>query len=227
VIWLRRTALGGFVVAVALAWWWVPLALRPVAFFGVRRVDVTGTRYLTPEAVVRAMALRPSASVFDDAHVLEGRLMQTGALMRVRVRRRLPATLAVEIVEKEPVALAESPAGLVPLARDGRALPYDLARAPVDAPIVAAADGPLLEALGRIQAADVGLFGDVVSARARGGEVVLDVSQGGGGRVRLDETVDPEVVHAVSAVRRDLRVRGIAWRELDGRFKGWVVVRKA
>jgi hypothetical protein len=33
------------------------------------------------------------------------------------------------------------------------------------------------------------------------------------------------VVRSVSAVRRDLDGRGQAWGELDGRFRGWVVVR--
>ena len=155
---------------------------------------------------------------------LEQRLMHTGAYLEARVRRRLPATLTVFVVEKEPVALADPPDGLVPLARDGRALPYDVVRAPVDAPIVPAADGPLLEALGRVQVTDVGLFADVVSARERGGVVVLDLTQG---RVRLDLPVDPGIVRSVAAVRRDLEARGVPWRELDGRFRGWIVVRRA
>ncbi len=223
-IWARRIVLGAFVLAAVLAYWWVPRALRPMAFFGVRRVDVMGAHYLTPDAVVQAMELRPGASVFDDLGVVEDRLMRTGSLLEARVRRRLPATLAVSIVEKEPVALAAGPLGLTPLSRDARALPYDVTRAGVDAPIVAEATAPLLEALGRIQVTDLGLFADVVSARVHGGEVVLDLTQG---RVRLELPVDPEVVRSVSAVRRDLAASGRAWRELDGRYRGWIVVRRA
>jgi len=224
VIWARRIVVGVLALAVALAYWWIPRVLRPMAFFGVRRVEITGAHYLAPDAVVQTMELRPGASVFDDLGVIEGRLMKSGALSEAHVRRRLPATLAVSIVEKEPVALAAGPTGLTPLSRDAHALPYDLTRAGVDAPIVAAASGPLLEALGRIQVTDLGLFADVVSAREHGGEVVLDLTQG---RVRLGLPVDPEIVRSVSAVRRDLTASGRQWRELDGRYRGWVVVRRA
>ena len=47
------------------------------------------------------------------------------------------------------------------------------------------------------------------------------------GRVRLGLPVDPEVVRSVSAVRRDLAASGRQWRELDGRYRGWIVVRRA
>lgn len=223
-IWARRIGFGVLVLLTVLAYWWVPRALRPLAFFGVRRVEVLGAHYLAPDAVVQAMELVPGASVFDDLGVIEARLMKTGALLEARVHRRLPSTLAVSIVEKEPVALAAGPRGLTPLSRDARALPYDVTSAGVDAPIVAAASASLLEALGRIQVTDLGLFADVVSAREHGGEVVLDLTQG---RVRLGLPVDPEVVRSVSAVRRDLAVSGRQWRELDGRYRGWIVVRRA
>jgi hypothetical protein len=212
------------VLAVAVsAYWWLPLALRPMVFFGVRRVQVAGARYLAPETVVQAMGLRAGANVFDDLRVLERRVEGMGGITQVKVRRRLPATLLVEVVEEEPVALAQGPDGLVPLAKDGRPLPYDVARGPVDAPIVESGDRALLEALNRIQITDLGLYADVVAARARGGEVLLDLTQG---RVRLDLPVDPEIVRSISAVRGDLAGRAIAWRELDGRFGKWVVVRK-
>jgi hypothetical protein len=224
VIWARRVVVGLLVLAAVLSWWWVPMALRPMAFFGVRHVEVVGAHYLAPDVVVRTMDLRPGASVFDPLGPIEERLLRTGALTEARVRRHLPATLAVMIVEKEPVALAQGAQGLTPLSRDDRALPYDVTRAAVDAPIVADASAPLLEALGRIQVTDLGLFADVVSARSHGGEVVLDLTQG---RVRLELPVDPQVVRSLSAVRRDLAASGRTWRELDGRYRGWIVVRRA
>jgi hypothetical protein len=53
--------------------------------------------------------------------------------------------------------------------------------------------------------------------------LVLDMTRG---RVRLEVPVDPEVVRSVSAVRRTLDSLRVPWRELDGRYRGWVVVRK-
>ena len=45
------------------------------------------------------------------------------------------------------------------------------------------------------------------------------------GRLVLGTPVDADVVRALSAVRRDLNGRDRKWQELDGRFRGWVVVR--
>lgn len=217
---LRLSAL----LVVVSAWWWLPVVLRPLSFFAVRRVDVIGARYFDPAAVVAAMALRPGASVFDSRRAVEQTLESVPGVAEASVTRVLPGTLRVRITEVEPVALAEGPDGLVALGRDARPLPYDVARSPVDAPIVNAAEAPLLEALNEVQATDPGLFADVASARITAGDVVLDMTQG---RVRLDLPVDRRIVESVSAVRRDLAARDVEWRELDGRFRGWVVVRRA
>jgi hypothetical protein len=53
--------------------------------------------------------------------------------------------------------------------------------------------------------------------------VVLEFDSG---RVRLDLPVDPGVVRNVATVQRYLAARGVAWRELDGRFGTWVVMRR-
>jgi len=219
-VWLAR---GAVVLALLSAWWWLPVSLRPLSFFAVRQIEVRGTRYLSPQAVVVAMGLRPRASVFDNLHDVERRLTDVVGIAGAKVVRILPATLRVEISEVEPVALAEGPDGLVPVAADGRPLPYDVIQSPVDAPIVSAADRELLEALKQVQATDLGLYADVAAARSQGGELVLDMTRG---RLRLDVPVDPEVVRSVSAVRRTLDSLQVSWREIDWRFKAWVVVRK-
>jgi hypothetical protein len=210
----------GVIVA---SYWWMPATLRRLSFFGVRRIQVSGTRYLTPEAVVRGMGLGDQANVFDDLGELTRRVESIGGVARATVTRRLPATLVVSIVEVEPVALAAGPSGLIPVGQDARPLPYDVVRAPVDAPIVSDANRPLLEGLAKVQQADLGLYTDVVSARLAGSEMVLDMVSG---RLRLRTPVDPDVVRALSLVRGDLASRGTAWRELDGRFAKWIVVRK-
>jgi hypothetical protein len=115
----------------------------------------------------------------------------------------------------------------VPVGRDGRPLPYDPATTPVDAPVVRRGDARVLEALDVVRLSDPRLFAALTAARADGaggGEVVLELEQG---RLRLGTPVDPAVVRAVAAVARDLAQLGRPWRELDGRFKGWVVVRPA
>ncbi|MDP3774710.1 MAG: FtsQ-type POTRA domain-containing protein [Gemmatimonadales bacterium] len=219
----KRVALAAAVIIAVALPWWGPLALRPMAFFAVRRVEVVGARYLPADEVVRALGLGQPASVWDDLDALEGRIRAMPGVAEAQVQRRLPGTLRVSLREVEPVALAEGPVGLVPVGRDGRPLPYDPASAPVDAPVVARVEPAVLAALAQIQATDPGLFAEVSAARAgRGGAVELELEEG---IVRFEAPMDPEVIRSVSAVRRDLAARAVLWRELDARFKGWVIVR--
>lgn len=223
--WGRVAALAG-VVVVGSAAWWGPLALRPFSFFAVRKVELVGVRYLAPEAVVAALGLRSGASVWDRLGVLSERVRSLQGVAEVEVSSRLPGTLRVRIREVEPVALASGEAGLVPVEAGGRPLPYDPARVVVDVPVVDRAERALVSALAVVRSADPAFFGAVAAARSGpAGSMELDLN--GGGRVRLALPVDPAVVVSVAAVERDLAARSQPWRELDGRYAGWVVVRKA
>jgi hypothetical protein len=217
-------SVGGVGAALALPLWGPP-ALRPFAFFAVRRVELVGTRYLAPDVIVGALALRPAASVWDRLGPMADRVRQVPGVAEAAVGRRLPGTLRVSVREVEPVALAMGAEGLVPVAADGRPLPYDPARVSVDAPVVQRADSVLVRALDAVRTADPALYATIASARtAAGGELQLEVEDRG--RLRMAIPVSPEVVRAIAAVERDLESRSQAWRELDGRFGGWVVVRR-
>jgi cell division protein FtsQ len=223
----RGALVAAGVLLAGTARWWGPPLLRRFSFVAVRRVEVAGVRYLAPSRVVAAMGLGADASVWSSLPALERRLAALPGVAAARVSRRLPSTLRVEVTEVEPVALAAGPSGLVPVGRDGRPLPYDPATAPVDAPVVRRADARVLEALDVVRVSDPQLFAVLTAARADeagGGEVVLELERG---RLRLATPVDPAVVRAVAAVVRDLERGGQSWRELDGRYKGWVVVRPA
>jgi len=227
VIRLERVALVAAVAGAVTAPWWGPWALGHFGFFAARRVEVRGARYLAPATIVAALGLRTDASVWADTKAMERRVGALAGVRSVDVSRRLPSTLVVTVTEVEPVALAEGPAGLLPVDEGGRPLPYDPAGVAVDVPVVLHADAPLLAALATVRATDLGLFADIAAARAAaggGGAVVLELETG---RLRLGTPLDPAVVRAVAAVRRDLAVRGQPWAELDGRFRGWVVVRRA
>jgi len=221
----RRVA-GALGVAVAVtAPFWGPPALRPFSFFAVRRIELVGVRHLAPDVVSAALALRRDASVWDRMGVLSRRVAGLPGVAEAEVTRRLPGTLRVRIREVEPVALASGRDGLVPVGADGRPLPFDPSRADVDVPVLEGAEPPLVAALAAIQGADPAFFAQVASARAGpAGSLELDV--GGRGLVRLGLPVDPAVVEAVAAVERDLASGSRPWRELDGRFAGWVVVRR-
>lgn len=184
-----------------------------------------GVRFLAPEAVTGALGLRREASVWDRLGPLASRVRGLGGVAEVAVSRRLPGTLRVRVREVEPVALAAGDDGMIPVGVDGRPLPYDPARVAVDVPVIERPEAALVAALAAVRAADPTLFAAIAAARReRGGSVELDLE--GRGRIRLGMPVDPAVVRAVAAVERDLVARSQPWRELDGRFAGWVVVRR-
>jgi cell division septal protein FtsQ len=223
---VRRVAAVVGVVVVGSVVWWGPLALRPFGFFAVRRIELIGVRYQSPEAVVAALGLRSGASVWDRLGVLADRLRSLPGVADVTVSSRLPGTLRVRIQEEEPVAFAPGAAGLVPVGVSGRPLPYDPARVPVDVPVVDRPARSLVAALAAVRVAEPAFFGTVAAAR-RGPAGSLELELDGGGRVRLALPVDPAMVVSVASVARDLAARSQPWRELDGRYGKWVVVRKA
>lgn len=84
--------------------------------FALSRVVVAGHRTLRPEEVVRLAALRPGSSIFDaDLEAVRRRVASHPWIKRVRVRRRPPHLLQVEVLERRPAALL---AGRAPLMVD-------------------------------------------------------------------------------------------------------------
>lgn len=230
--WRRRalTALGGSGL-VALSWVGAPLALRQVALFRVRQIELVGIRNLAPDAVIAALRLEPRASVFTDTRLLADRVRGLAGVADARVVRRLPAALMVEVREVEPAALAPPPlpqrGGLVAVDAAGRLLPFDPARTALDLPIAASRDSGVIGVLALIQSVDPALFQAITGARAAkgggSGGVVLEL---GSHRVLVARDAGPEVIRAVVQVAQDLSAKGRSYVELDARFAGQVVVRR-
>jgi POTRA domain, FtsQ-type len=227
--WRRRalTAVGGSSV-VALSWFGAPIALRQVALFRVRQIELVGVRNLAPDAVIAALRLEPRASVFTDTRLLADRVRGLAGVADARVVRRLPAALTVEVREVEPAALAPPPSpqrgGLVVVDAAGRPLPFDPARTGLDLPIAASRDSGVVGVLALIQSVDPALFQAITGARAVQQEgVVLEL---GAHRVLVGRDAGPEMIRAVVLVAQDLNAKGRPYVELDARFAGQVVVRR-
>ncbi len=202
-----------------------PLALREMSFFRVRRVELVGTRYLSPEQLVARLALAPDQNLFDDTGDIARRAEQVPGVVSARVERRLPGTLRIIVVERPPVAFAPAPGGLVPLDAAGQPLPYDPAATGLELPLVPRPDSLVLGALARVRAADSTLYQEIEAAqRGPAGAVMLDL---GPRRVILRGIPTVEDVQAVAAVRRHLAASGRPYAELDARFEGWVVARRS
>jgi cell division septal protein FtsQ len=220
----RLVVLAGGIVLLMVAGWGTPHLLRRLVFFRVRQVELAGLRYLAPEQVLRSLALAPNRNLFDASGPLAERAAALPGVERVRVRRRLPATLRLEFVERPPVAFVPGPEGMVTLDADARPLPYDPTVTAFELPVIRRVDRAVVRVLALVRATDSLLYHRVDAAWVGSHEtIVLALEEG---TVLLRDGPTPGEIRAVEAVRRHLAERGEAFAELDGRFVGWVVVRR-
>ena len=138
--------------------WMARRGASRLAFFHVRAVEVRGVRYLAPETVVSALALDTMRSVWDDTAPLAAKLVVLPQIGAVKISRKLPGTLLVEIKENLPVAFAPGANGLEPVDSGGMILPIDLAVEKLDLPVANQRDVPLLALLGAVRAGQPALY---------------------------------------------------------------------
>lgn len=201
-----------------------PHLLRRVTFFRVRQVELVGARYIAPDALLETLGLRPDQNVFDDFEAAEERVSHLAGIVQVRIRRRLPGTLRVEVSERIPLAFVSGPEGLVTLDVWAMPLPYDPTASSVDLPIVARPDTLLVGALGAVRFVSRALYEEVdwVEADGNGGvRLVL-----GDHRILMRVPSSPGDVDAVLAVAEHLAGSGREYEEIDARYEGWIVVRR-
>ncbi len=112
-----------------------PLVFRRFDVFNVRHVVIVGAELLPPSEALELSGITDSVSVFDDVEPWRRSLLRHRLVADVRVRRRLPGTLRIEVTETEPVALVKGPE-LRAVDADARLLPVDLAGAELDIPLI-------------------------------------------------------------------------------------------
>jgi cell division protein FtsQ len=143
----------------------------------------------------------------------------------VTVTRRLPGTLVVRVLERQPVALVETPGGLRAVDERGRRLPLDPSKTPVDAPVVTAAPhGTMVyHLLGQMQREAPALYAKLSSVRAAGAdEIVLQIADLS---VRAMTNVTLARLGDVDPVQRDLMRRQLRAAEIDLRYRDQVIAR--
>ena len=229
---LRRTGAGVAVLIVAASPWWAPMLLRRLDFFRVRRVEIDGARYVSPDEIVSRLRIDTTASLFDDVGPLEKRVRQHPSVRDVRIERKLPGTLLVRITENLPVAFVQAASGLVAVDATGRSLPIDPATADVDLPVLAVRDTLTLRVLGEVRDQLPALFARIGEVRRlpHGDSFYLlfrltesptnlahDVlASGDVGADRLSDIIP---------VEQDLARRKLRVTELDLRFRDQVIAR--
>lgn len=235
-----RTRLGALLVLAALLLsipWWAPRALRALAFFRVRTVQVQGVRYLPAQDVVNLLRVDSSASVWDDLAPYELRVAAHPQVYKAEVARKLPGTLVVRVEENLPTALVPGPGGaLRAVDGRGRVLPIDPSRMSVDVPVVvqrdAQGDSALLQLLGELRDVEPRLFARISEARRAGkGELLLrltsspDIGIGGVLPVRAMADVTVGRLAELYPVEQDLGRRGLRVAEIDLRYRDQVIAR--
>ena len=227
-----KIAVGGAIALIVLgsAPLWGPLVLRRMTFFRVRRVEILGARYLAPSDIIARLNVDTLASVWDPTAPLASRVEAYPGVAHANVRRRLPGTLVVQIVERVPVALVSAPGGFRPYDDRGTALPIDPSRVAVDAPVLMERDVPLLKLLGAIRAGMPAMYARVSAMRRPGhGEITLDLKSPAAASqtetVRAMDDLSLQRLADIEPVEQDLARKQLRATEIDLRFRDQVIAR--
>jgi cell division protein FtsQ len=222
---------GAALVVAAMLLWLLPKALRGLDYFHVQTVQLEGARFLTPTSIIAALGADTAASVFDDGDRFVAKVESIPLVASALVRRRLPGTLIVTIVERTPVALIATSNGFRGVDSAGTRLPIDPAVSAFDAPVVlppagardSVADRRLFNLLGTLRAKDPTLFDAIEEAR----RVSPDEWQLRTARqiVRVTPQVTLARLADIFPIEQDLARRHIRAAELDLRFRNLVIAR--
>lgn len=136
--WLRVAVLALAATAMAAA---APYALRRTGSFRIDHVEVRGTHYMTPQAVLQASGIAKDATVFDDVATWRSRLLAHPMIADVEIERRVPGTIVLHVTESEPIAYARTPE-LVAIDAQAHALPLDPTSAALDLPVLGTVSRP-------------------------------------------------------------------------------------
>lgn len=226
---VRRGALALGLLAALLSPLWYRPVLGSLDFFRVRRVEVTGARYASPDEIVSRLRVDSAASVWDDVDPLEERVKLHPSVRDVRIVRRLPGTLVVQITENPPVALVQTSGakgGLVAVDQSGRTLPIDPTTTDVDLPVLRSRDSVALRLLGEVREALPGLFariGDV--SRSARGDLAIRLTGPVARLVLAPANVSLDKLAEIIPVEADLDRRKAPAVEIDLRYKDQVIAR--
>jgi cell division protein FtsQ len=202
---------------------WSPLVMRRMAFFRVRRVEILGAHYLSPGDILARVQVDTSSSVWDPTEPIAARVFRHPGVQSVKVRRRLPGTLVVEITEHAPVALVAASGGLKVYDARGVALPVDPASVPIDVPVLMARDTTVLRLLGAMQQRMASLYARVNTVRRAGrDELILQLKSA---PVRAMQDVTLERLAEVEPVEADLSRKQLRVAEIDLRYRDQVIAR--
>lgn len=231
--WMKPAAVAAAFLIVLLIPLWAPVLLRRLSFFRVRRVEVTGVRYVEPREILERLQIDTLASVWDDADPLAARVSTHPLVRDVEIDRKLPGTLIVRLIEHAPVALVATPNGFRAYDDRGVALSIDPTTTDVNAPVMARVDTALLRLLGDARLTTPELYARLSEVRrdpappgptlrSSGGDVVFMLDSV---PVRASPDITLQRLADIELVERDLARRRLRAVELDLRYRDQVIAR--
>jgi cell division protein FtsQ len=135
---LRVTA--GVLVTVAAALlcvWGLVRYTRTSPRFAIKTVHVQGSSHRSPEDIARTGRILPEHNVFTtDLEAAQSRLLADPWIERVNLRRKLPSTILVDVVEREAHALVAIGSDLYLATRQGEPFKRHELGDPYDLPVI-------------------------------------------------------------------------------------------
>jgi cell division protein FtsQ len=163
------------------------------------------------------------ASVWDPTGPLAARVASHPEIQRALVRRKLPGTLVIEIVERVPIAMVPTAGGFRVYDERGVALPIDPARVAVDVPVLMTRDTTVLRLLGAIRVGRPDLYERVSAVRRTSqDELLLELKTE---PVRVMQDVTLERLADIEPVEADLSRKQLRVAEIDLRYRDQVIAR--
>jgi len=90
------------------------------AGFGISEIHLTGNSRVAPETILAALGMQPGGSIFGaDLPASRARILSLDWIASADVVRRYPDAIYVNVVEKRPFALWQSPDGIAVVERSG------------------------------------------------------------------------------------------------------------
>jgi cell division protein FtsQ len=158
-IWEALRVTAGVLVTVAAALlcvWGLVRYTRTSHRFAIKAVVVQGNSHRSPEDIARAGGIAPEHNIFTtDLEAAQSRLLGDPWIERVSLRRKLPATILIDVVEREAHALVAIGADLYLATRQGEPFKKYEIGDPYDLPVVS---GIQAEEVGEDRAAAVSLI---------------------------------------------------------------------
>jgi cell division protein FtsQ len=90
------------------------------AGFGISEIHLSGNSRVPPETILAALGMQPGGSIFAaDLPAARARILALDWIASADVVRRYPGAITVNVVEKRPFALWQSPDGIAVVERSG------------------------------------------------------------------------------------------------------------